>query len=204
MIISGRTAWMMIRFAVSNSRRCSRDKCVKEVFIATSFVSTKIFGYLCQNNPQIYKFAKDTKKKDTNIFGTHPTFMHFLGKNLRHLRKQSSRTQSEVASLIQKGQTTIGNWENGISEPSLNELLIISNYFDITVDTLLKVDLAETQLPQISRATSAGKPYSLSEWEPLKTEEPGNAMAYVLKELKDMQQQIEQLNARLPKDPDSL
>ena len=86
--------------------------------------------------------------------------MHFLGKNLRHLRKQSSRTQSEIASLIQKGQTTIGNWENGISEPSLNELLIISNYFDIPVDTLLKIDLAESQ----GAGTRSGR--SRSWWPP--------------------------------------
>jgi transcriptional regulator with XRE-family HTH domain len=124
--------------------------------------------------------------------------MHFLGKNLRHLRKQSSRTQSEIASLIQKGQTTIGNWENGISEPSLNELLIISNYFDIPIDTLLKADLTETQIP-VSRPGSS-RIYIPNDKEPLKTEEPASAMAYVLKEIKDMQQKIEQLNARLPKD----
>ena len=126
--------------------------------------------------------------------------MHFLGKNLRHLRKQSSRTQSEIASLIQKGQTTIGNWENGISEPSLNELLIISNYFDISVDVLLKADLSETQLPQIPRAAGAPRPYVISDREPLKVEDPGNTMAFVLKELKDMQIRIEQLSARIPKE----
>ena|SRR5579863_4631863 len=125
--------------------------------------------------------------------------MHFLGKNLRHLRKQSSRTQSEIASLIQKGQTTIGNWENGISEPSLNELLIISNYFDISVDTLLKVDLAETQVA-VSRPGGLLRAYLPNDKEPLKAEEPGNSMAYVLKEIRDMQQKIEQLTARLPKD----
>jgi transcriptional regulator with XRE-family HTH domain len=126
--------------------------------------------------------------------------MHFLGKNLRHLRKQSSRTQSEIASLIQKGQTTIGNWENGISEPSLNELLIISNYFDIPVDTLLKMDLAEIQGTG-PRSAGLSRNYIPNDKEPLKIEEPGNAMAYVLKEIKDMQQKIEQLTARLPVDP---
>src|SRR5580692_5854642 len=120
--------------------------------------------------------------------------MHFLGKNLRHLRKQSARTQSEIASLIQKGQTTIGNWENGISEPSLNELLIVSNYFDISIDTLLKVDLAEAQIP-LSRP-GIPRTYIPNDKEPLKAEEPANAMAFVLKEIKDMQQKIEQLNAR--------
>jgi transcriptional regulator with XRE-family HTH domain len=127
--------------------------------------------------------------------------MHFLGKNLRHLRKQSSRTQSEIASLIQKGQTTIGNWENGISEPSLNELLIISNYFDISIETLLKVDLTETQIP-IPR-TGIPRTYIPNDKELPKVEEPGIAMAFVLKEIKDMQQKIEQLSARLPKDSDA-
>jgi transcriptional regulator with XRE-family HTH domain len=127
--------------------------------------------------------------------------MHFLGKNLRHLRKQSSRTQSEIASLIQKGQTTIGNWENGISEPSLNELLIISNYFDISVDSLLKADLTETQV-QVGRP-SVPRNYIPNDKELPKAEEPGNAMAFVLKEIKDMQQKIEQLTARLPKDSDN-
>jgi transcriptional regulator with XRE-family HTH domain len=127
--------------------------------------------------------------------------MHFLGKNLRHLRKQSSKTQSEIASLIQKGQTTIGNWENGISEPSLNELLIISNYFDISIDTLLKADLAEAQIP-VSRP-GIPRTYIPNDKEPPKAEEPANAMAFVLKEIKDMQQKIEQLNARLPKDSDN-
>jgi transcriptional regulator with XRE-family HTH domain len=126
--------------------------------------------------------------------------MHFLGKNLRHLRKQSSRTQSEIASLIQKGQTTIGNWENGISEPSLNELLIISNYFDISVDTLLKVDLGETQVP-LSRPGGIPRAYTPNDKEPPKAEEP--AMAYVLKEIREMQQKIEHLTARLPKDPNN-
>jgi transcriptional regulator with XRE-family HTH domain len=128
--------------------------------------------------------------------------MHFLGKNLRHLRKQSSRTQSEIASLIQKGQTTIGNWENGISEPSLNELLIVSNYFDIPVDTLLKIDLAETQ-STASRPGGIPRIYIPNDKELPKVEDSGNAMAYVLKEIKDMQQKIEQLSARLPKDPNN-
>ena len=127
--------------------------------------------------------------------------MHFLGKNLRHLRKQSSRTQSEIASLIQKGQTTIGNWENGISEPSLNELLIISNYFDIPVDTLLKVDLTEMQGP-LTRPIGINRNYLPGDKEPLRAEDPGSTLAYVLREIKDMQQKIEQLSFRLPKEVD--
>ena len=71
--------------------------------------------------------------------------MNFLGKNIRYLRKRSAKTQTDLARLIKKGQTTIGNWENQISEPNIEELLLISNYFEVPVDTLLKVDLLKAE-----------------------------------------------------------
>jgi transcriptional regulator with XRE-family HTH domain len=71
--------------------------------------------------------------------------MNFLGKNIYHLRTISSQRQSDIALLVGKGQTTIGNWENGVSEPSIKDLLVISNYFGIPVDILLRSDLAEAQ-----------------------------------------------------------
>jgi transcriptional regulator with XRE-family HTH domain len=71
--------------------------------------------------------------------------MNFLGKNIYHLRTNSSQRQADIALLVGKGQTTIGNWENGVSEPSIRDLLIISNYFGIPVDILLRSDLAEAQ-----------------------------------------------------------
>jgi transcriptional regulator with XRE-family HTH domain len=100
--------------------------------------------------------------------------MHFLGKNLRYLRRQSAKTQSEIASLIQKGQTTIGNWENGISEPSLNELLIISNYFDISIDLLLKTDLSVRQAPDSHRQPGVVPPYDHTPMDPSTTNEQDN------------------------------
>jgi len=122
--------------------------------------------------------------------------MHFLGKNLRHLRKQTSKTQSEIASLIQKGQTTVGNWENGISEPNLNELLIISNYFDIPVDKLLKTDLSEDQA---AFAAGIGRPYDHSGGIELSTvREKDENLTYVLREIKDIRLEMQQIYARLP------
>jgi transcriptional regulator with XRE-family HTH domain len=129
------------------------------------------------------------------------TVMHFLGKNLRYLRKQSSKTQSEIASLIQKGQTTIGNWENGISEPSLSELLIISNYFDIPLDTLIKMDLADTQAYGAPRPGSHPvnvRPYDHSEIELSVVKEQEDKLSFVLQEIRSIRSDIEQLYTRLP------
>src|SRR6516225_8868528 len=111
--------------------------------------------------------------------------MHFLGKNLRYLRKQSSKTQSEVAALIKKGQTTVGNWENGISEPNLEELLIISNYFDIPLDTLLKVDLSEVNIYQRQGIAGAAS-YDHSDTEDQTIKE--DKLNYVLQEIKNLRE----------------
>src|SRR6185437_11201148 len=117
--------------------------------------------------------------------------MHYLGKNMRYLRKQLSKTQSEIASLIKKGQTTIGNWENGISEPSLEELLILSNFFDIPLDTLIRIDLAETNIPH---RNTAGIYYDHTpEPSPLVREDQ---LTYVLQEIKSLREEMER---RLPK-----
>jgi transcriptional regulator with XRE-family HTH domain len=117
--------------------------------------------------------------------------MHYLGKNIRHLRKQLSKTQSEIASLIQKGQTTIGNWENGISEPNLDELLILSNFFDIPLDTLIKVDLAETNG---TRRNAVGRNYDHTrDPSPMVNEDQ---LTYVLQEIKSLREEMER---RLPK-----
>jgi transcriptional regulator with XRE-family HTH domain len=124
--------------------------------------------------------------------------MHYLGKNMRYLRKQLSKTQSEIASLIKKGQTTIGNWENGISEPNLDELLIISNFFEIPLDTLVKVDLAETNTSYRPGPTNP-VPYDHSPEAPMQVRERDDKLSYVLQEIKSLREEMERLHARLPK-----
>ena len=121
--------------------------------------------------------------------------MHYLGKNIRHLRKQMSKTQSEIASLIKKGQTTIGNWENGISEPNLEELLILSNFFDIPLDTLIRVDLAAT-VPPHRQGMNAGLQYDHSPEPPMVVREKDDKLIYVLQEIKSLREEMER---RLPK-----
>jgi transcriptional regulator with XRE-family HTH domain len=125
--------------------------------------------------------------------------MHLLGKNIRYLRKQSSKTQSEIASLIQKGQTTIGNWENGISEPSLSELLIISNYFDISLDTLLKIDLAALHLHPALRTGAPARSYEHAATELPEVREEAEGLSFVLQEIRNIRSEIAEIHSRLPK-----
>ena len=129
--------------------------------------------------------------------------MHFLGKNIKHLRKQFSQTQSELADMMGKGQTTIGNWENGVSEPSVEELLLLSNYFGTPVDILLKVDLSLTnweigKVGKDDKKSPAIKEYDHQPEELSMVNEPEVAnLTYILGRLDKMQQQIDLLNTKL-------
>lgn len=66
-----------------------------------------------------------------------------LTSNLKYLRKKKGKTQDALASELQIGRTTLANYEAGISEPNLETLVIISNYFGISVDDLLSKNVEE-------------------------------------------------------------
>lgn len=67
--------------------------------------------------------------------------MHFFSKNLRYLRKKGQFNQEEISALFQKRPNTVGNWENQKSEPSLEELIRLAEYFQVTTESLLHEDL---------------------------------------------------------------
>ncbi|MHA4807739.1 helix-turn-helix domain-containing protein [Flavitalea flava] len=130
--------------------------------------------------------------------------MQFLGKNIKYLRKNLSENQSTIGSLVKKGQTTIGNWENGISEPNVEELLILSNYFDISLDVLIKVDLAQTTWLTTLRdgkekiGEKKAKAYEHApEDESMVLENDNFSLSYVMEEIKSLRVEIARINARL-------
>jgi transcriptional regulator with XRE-family HTH domain len=123
--------------------------------------------------------------------------MNFLGKNIRHIRKQLSKTQSEIASLLKKGQTTVGNWENGISEPNLEELIVLSNYFDIPLDILIKVDLGATSGYMGNRPPGTVK-YDHSTEDLTVVRDREDKLFYVLQEIKNIREEIAHIYSRLP------
>jgi len=61
--------------------------------------------------------------------------------NLRHLRKLKGFSQEQFAEELGWTRSTIGSYEEGRSEPSIDKLIEFSNYFDIPIDILVKNDL---------------------------------------------------------------
>lgn len=60
---------------------------------------------------------------------------------IRKYRKQYNFSQEELAEKIYVSRQTISNWENGKSYPDIENLLILSTLFHITLDELIKGDI---------------------------------------------------------------
>lgn len=78
----------------------------------------------------------------------------FFSSNIKFLRKRMGRTQDDVAFSLGTKRSTLSGYENSIAEPGMEALVGFSAYFNVAIDTLVKVDLTqlpESQLRQLER-----------------------------------------------------
>lgn len=66
---------------------------------------------------------------------------NYFGKNLSYLRTLYNKTQSDIGLQVNKGQSTINNWEKGKNLASANHVHIISQFFNVNADDLMFKDL---------------------------------------------------------------
>ena len=65
----------------------------------------------------------------------------YLATNLKHLRLVNNKTQQDIAKVVGKGASAIGNYEQNLREPTAEDLGKLANYFNISVDDLVFRDL---------------------------------------------------------------
>lgn len=58
--------------------------------------------------------------------------------NLKRKRKEANLTQQELATLLNVTKTTIANYEQGIKEPKLKTLELLTKILNCSYDDLLK------------------------------------------------------------------
>jgi transcriptional regulator with XRE-family HTH domain len=78
----------------------------------------------------------------------------YFNSNIKLLRKRFARTQDDVAFSLGMKRSTLSGYENNIAEPGMDTMVALSNYFKISIDTLIKVDLsklAESELCQLEK-----------------------------------------------------
>jgi transcriptional regulator with XRE-family HTH domain len=82
----------------------------------------------------------------------------YFASNIKILRKRRGRTQDEVAYNLNLKRSTLSGYENGIAQPGIEILISFSGYFNVSIDTLLKIDisrLSESQLGELERGYDA-------------------------------------------------
>ena len=57
---------------------------------------------------------------------------------LRELRISDNISQAELGKILNVTGQTILNWENGIFEPKISQLILLAEYFNVTIDYLVE------------------------------------------------------------------
>ena len=64
--------------------------------------------------------------------------MNIIGENIKKLRSSRGMTQQQLADVVgAKTYTTITKWEKGDNVPQGKDLIVLSNYFNVSVDSIL-------------------------------------------------------------------
>ncbi len=89
--------------------------------------------------------------------------MKHFGNRIKALRRNMNLTQEELAERLNVSYQTISKWETNASFPDITMFPILANFFNVTTDELLGVDLAKKQekidalLAQYQLLSSLGK-----------------------------------------------
>jgi len=82
----------------------------------------------------------------------------YFASNIKFLRKRRGRTQDDVAVALNLKRSTLSGYENGVAQPGIDVLVSFSRYFNLSIDTMLKIsipDLSESQLGELERGYDA-------------------------------------------------
>jgi transcriptional regulator with XRE-family HTH domain len=66
-----------------------------------------------------------------------------LTNNIKFLRKRRHRTQEDVANALGMKRSTLNGYENGVAQPNIDAMIAFSKLFNISIDTLVKIDLTK-------------------------------------------------------------
>ena len=75
----------------------------------------------------------------------------FFSQNIKLMRKRKGLTQDVVAQTLELNRSTLNNYENEVSQPTVQALQTFSKYYKIAIDTLLNIDLGKLSELQIKQ-----------------------------------------------------
>jgi transcriptional regulator with XRE-family HTH domain len=67
----------------------------------------------------------------------------FIGQNLKILRKRLNQSQEETASSLTLTRSSYSGYENGVAQPNVENLIVFSEYFGLSIDDLVRKDFSK-------------------------------------------------------------
>ena len=64
--------------------------------------------------------------------------MNNLNEKLKQLRMDGKFTQQQIADHLFVSRQAVSNWENGKNIPDLSTIILLSKFYGVSLDTLLK------------------------------------------------------------------
>ncbi len=72
--------------------------------------------------------------------------MSYIGINIKKIRTVKKLTQEEFAELFNLKRSAVGSYEEGRAEPKIDKIIEIAEYFNLTVDQLVKKKLTVNEI----------------------------------------------------------
>lgn len=67
---------------------------------------------------------------------------NYFAKNIKYLRRRHDITQQDLAKKIGKTKNAVSNWEQGIRQPIVHDVITLCNYFNVSFTDLMETDLS--------------------------------------------------------------
>ena len=75
----------------------------------------------------------------------------YFNSNIKFLRKRKGFTQDNIAKQLGIKRSTLSGYENNIAKPSIKVLIMFSDLFRISIDTLIRINLKEQSSFQLNQ-----------------------------------------------------
>ena len=72
--------------------------------------------------------------------------LSFVGENIKKIRQVKKLSQADFSKVFNLARASVGAYEEGRSEPKIETLIAIANYFGVSIDELLTKRLTVTEI----------------------------------------------------------
>lgn len=79
----------------------------------------------------------------------------FFHKNINYLKESKHLSQENIGNIVGKERSVVSLWERNERNPSMEDLIKLSNYFQVSIDDLTKRDLKMESLKQYTIDTES-------------------------------------------------